>query len=208
MNRLGHDVTIILVCAVSIVLGFAVADLQGRVSALESSRFPHAATTALLAQPGREEVPSAAVGQQATHGGSDPDVPSVRSADEGSGVTRSSDAPDPATASREAVAPATPRELGTAAPILPPATYVLTADEVYEVALAASGSPAWAREAVAVSYCESRHRPDAVGALGERGAWQVRPEYHGPVPADALGQAEQAYRVWSEAGWHPWSCRP
>lgn len=203
--RVGLDATIAVLGACAwVAVGILSLGACDRVTEPQSS---------LLAQPGREEVPSAAVGQQATHGGSDPDVPSVRSADEGSGVARSSDAPDPATASREAVAPATPHEptpheLGTAAPILSPATYVLTADEVYEVALAASGSPAWAREAVAVSYCESRHRPDAVGALGERGAWQVRPEYHGPVPADALGQAEQAYRVWSEAGWGPWSCRP
>lgn len=43
-----------------------------------------------------EEVQRAAVAQLATHGGSDPDVPSDRSADEGSGAVRSSDVPDPA----------------------------------------------------------------------------------------------------------------
>lgn len=45
----------------------------------------------------------------------------------------------------------------------------------------------------AVAWCESRLDPSAVGSLGERGVLQVRPEFHGPVPSDTLGQLEQGY---------------
>ena len=60
----------------------------------------------------------------------------------------------------------------------------------------------------AVAWCESRWDPSAVGLLGEQGVLQVRPEFHGPVPSDVLGQLEQGYSIWSEYGWTPWSCRP
>ena len=55
----------------------------------------------------------------------------------------------------------------------------------------------------AVSWCESRWDPSAVGLLGEQGVLQVRPEFHGPVPPDVLGQLEQGYDIWSEYGWTP-----
>ena len=60
----------------------------------------------------------------------------------------------------------------------------------------------------AVAWCESRWDPSAVGLLGEQGVLQVRPEFHGPVPTDVLGQLEQGFDIWSEYGWQPWSCRP
>ena len=58
----------------------------------------------------------------------------------------------------------------------------------------------------AVAWCESRWDPSAVGLLGEQGVLQVRPEFHGPVPPDVLGQLEQGYGIWSEYGWQPWAC--
>lgn len=82
----------------------------------------------------------------------------------------------------------------------------LTEAEVYGLALDVSGSAEWARQATAVSWCESRWRTDVVGAAGERGMYQVLPRYHGRVPTDALGQTVQAYALWQQAGWSPWSC--
>lgn len=63
-------------------------------------------------------------------------------------------------------------------------------------------------EALAVAWCESRLDPAAVGRYGERGIYQVRPEVWGPVPGDAQGQVAQAYEIWREHGWRPWSCQP
>lgn len=59
-----------------------------------------------------------------------------------------------------------------------------------------------------MAWCESRLEPGAVGRYGERGLYQVRPEFWGPVPADPVGQVAQAYEIWREHGWGPWSCRP
>lgn len=64
------------------------------------------------------------------------------------------------------------------------------------------------QEALAVAQCESRLDPGAVGRYGERGLFQVWPEMWGPVPSDPAGQAAQAYAIWREHGWGPWSCRP
>lgn len=47
----------------------------------------------------------------------------------------------------------------------------------------------------AVTVVESRGNPKARGAAGEIGAYQVRPELHGAVPADLIGQTEQALEI-------------
>lgn len=47
----------------------------------------------------------------------------------------------------------------------------------------------------AVTVVESRGNPRAIGQRGELGAYQVRPELHGPVPADLEGQTEQALAI-------------
>ncbi|MDO9079241.1 MAG: hypothetical protein Q7U44_00455 [Desulfuromonadales bacterium] len=47
----------------------------------------------------------------------------------------------------------------------------------------------------AVAVVESRGNAKAIGQRGERGAYQVRPELHGPVPADLDGQTEQALTI-------------
>jgi len=59
-----------------------------------------------------------------------------------------------------------------------------------------------------VAACESGLDPHAVGEEGEEGIFQVMPRFWGPVPADPLGQVLQAYHIWQEHGWQPWSCQP
>lgn len=48
---------------------------------------------------------------------------------------------------------------------------------------------------ISVAIEESGGDPVAVGAAGEQGAWQVRPECWGLVPQDMHGQAAQAERI-------------
>lgn len=74
-----------------------------------------------------------------------------------------------------------------------------------ESALAASQWPPelWAMVA-AVVYCESRGRTDAVAPAGYTGLMQVDPALHGPVPADAVGQLNQAFGVYLAQGWGAW----
>ena len=73
-------------------------------------------------------------------------------------------------------------------------------------AIEAAFPPSQVETAYWIAMCESGGDPEAVGALGEQGAWQVRPEFHGPVPADIYGQAQQAARIVAASGWSPWSC--
>lgn len=71
-------------------------------------------------------------------------------------------------------------------------------------------------EAVSVAWCESRHQPLATGALGERGLFQLRPEYHqaradrlfgpGANLYDPYINTATAHSLWLELGWQPWSC--
>lgn len=63
-------------------------------------------------------------------------------------------------------------------------------------------------EALQVAACESGLDPAAVGQHGERGIFQVMADFWGAVPADPAGQAWQAFLIWQEHGWEPWSCRP
>jgi len=75
--------------------------------------------------------------------------------------------------------------------------------------LAAICSLPWpCQEALQVAACESGLDPHAVGEEGEQGIFQVMPRFWGPVPADPLGQALQAYHIWQEHGWQPWACQP
>ena len=73
-------------------------------------------------------------------------------------------------------------------------------------AVVAAFPPSEQATAYRVAMCESRGDPDVVGRFGELGAWQVRPEFHGAVPADLYGQSQQASRIVSEHGWTIWSC--
>lgn len=55
-----------------------------------------------------------------------------------------------------------------------------------------------------VVMCESRGLTTAVSPAGYRGLMQVAPWLHGPVPADAVGQLNQAFDVWRKQGWQAW----
>ena len=63
------------------------------------------------------------------------------------------------------------------------------------------------QKAIQVGACESRYDPGAIGALGERGAWQVQPAVWGPVDSDVRLQARQAAAIVAIAGWKPWACQ-
>lgn len=76
-----------------------------------------------------------------------------------------------------------------------------------EAAIEAAFPPSEWATAYRVAMCESGGDPDApTGAAGEEGAFQVIPRYHGTVPSDLLGQAQQAAEIVAEAGWSPWTC--
>lgn len=73
-------------------------------------------------------------------------------------------------------------------------------------------------EALAVAHCESRFVATATGSVGERGWFQLRPEFHqwradaaygpGADLYDPVVNTAAAYSLWTELGWQPWSCRP
>lgn len=47
----------------------------------------------------------------------------------------------------------------------------------------------------AILTVESNGKPAAIGKVGEKGLYQVRPEIHGPVSSDPLAQTDQAARI-------------
>ncbi len=47
-------------------------------------------------------------------------------------------------------------------------------------------------EALAIAQIESEFNTEAVGSVGELGAWQVRPEFFGPAPKHLTPQAVHA----------------
>jgi hypothetical protein len=92
---------------------------------------------------------------------------------------------------------------------------VLTEAEIYILALAVSGSPRWAHEAMRVLWCESAvdqslgADPQAVGDDGlAYGLGQVHGHLHGPVPEDPAAQVRQVRAIYWRAGgsWQPWTC--
>jgi hypothetical protein len=74
-------------------------------------------------------------------------------------------------------------------------------------AIVAAFPPSEVETAYRVAMCESGGDPTEVGAAGEEGAFQVLAVFHGEVPADIYGQAEQAAGIVAEQGWGPWSCQ-
>lgn len=75
-----------------------------------------------------------------------------------------------------------------------------------------AGGYGWERDyAVAVATCESGLDPNATGALGEVGLFQLRPEYHawrwrGKNGYDPVVNSEAALGLRRDSGWGPWSC--
>ena len=60
-----------------------------------------------------------------------------------------------------------------------------------------------------IAWCESKFSPNATGAAGEVGLFQVHPRWHPDAVYDPLGNAKAAYRI-SAGGYDysAWSCRP
>jgi hypothetical protein len=66
--------------------------------------------------------------------------------------------------------------------------------------------------AMRVLECESKGNPNATGALGEAGLFQLHP-VHRPKAAgrslyDPSVNVEVAHQIWMDQGWGPWSCKP
>lgn len=64
--------------------------------------------------------------------------------------------------------------------------------------------------AAAVALAESAGIPSATGPVGERGLWQIYPAAHPDLAAkynlyDPLQNAEAAFAVFQEQGWHAWT---
>ena len=79
--------------------------------------------------------------------------------------------------------------------------------------------PAVARQAIDVADCESVGlNPTATGAAGERGLFQIHPDYHQERIARLGFTWDQMYEVgpniavaadlYAEQGWSPWTCAP
>lgn len=106
-------------------------------------------------------------------------------------------------------------QAATVAPYIPtPAPYVPTAAPTAAVAaptsldaaLAASAWPAALWPTVRrIVWCESRGQTWARNGP-HVGLMQVNESFHGPVPADAVGQLNQGYAVYLKQGWTAWAC--
>lgn len=75
--------------------------------------------------------------------------------------------------------------------------------------LVASIFPAWAvNTALRIMDCESKGDPNAIGAQGELGLFQIMPYWHPDATLDPTGNVLAAYRI-SNGGrdWSAWSCR-
>lgn len=66
-----------------------------------------------------------------------------------------------------------------------------------------------AAAACAVSWCESRWNPNATGAQGEMGWFQIHPRWHADATYDPAGNIAAALRI-SNGGtnWSAWTCQP
>jgi hypothetical protein len=69
--------------------------------------------------------------------------------------------------------------------------------------------PAFAVEtAMRIMQCESSGNPNAVGAAGELGLFQIMPRWHYDATTDPTGNVLAAYRISSGGSdWSAWTCR-
>lgn len=119
----------------------------------------------------------------------------------------------PAVASDGVMVPATPTPTVVIVPTSTPVPIVEAAHWNPDVErwrpLVASIFPAWAvSSALAIIQCESEGNPNATGAQGERGLFQIHPRWHPDSTYDPEGNVRAAYRI-SGGGtdWGAWSCR-
>lgn len=88
------------------------------------------------------------------------------------------------------------------APTVPAPSYNSCPDVITQVFGANAGA------ACRVAFCESSWNPNATGAAGERGLFQIHPAYHYDSTYDPLGNTLAAYRISSGGtNWSAWSCR-
>jgi hypothetical protein len=83
----------------------------------------------------------------------------------------------------------------------------------YEAALVATGDEAWAQAWHAVTYCESKHNQNAVGAQGEVGHGQIHPTHRGLAQSlgyawsqvsDPVVNAIMGAAIHATQGWEAW----
>lgn len=84
------------------------------------------------------------------------------------------------------------------------AALVAASGSIAELAVMAGWPAALAAKVERTAMCESSGQTAAVSPAGYRGLMQVAPWLHGAVPADAVGQLAQAYRVYQAQGWAAW----
>ncbi len=58
-----------------------------------------------------------------------------------------------------------------------------------------------------IAFCESRFDSTAIGSMGERGAFQVMPQYWGYAGPSLFTQALQARDIMLMYGTYPWTTR-
>ena len=81
--------------------------------------------------------------------------------------------------------------------------------EQYRLAIEAVFPPHEWANALAIVGCETgeTYAPHAVGDQGRAvGGFQVHAQFWGSVPADIPGQTRQAFGIWKQSGWFPWTC--
>jgi Lysozyme like domain len=86
----------------------------------------------------------------------------------------------------------------------------MTSDQIAEIAYAAGFRDKGLSTSIAVALAESHGNPDAVGALGELGLWQIYPKAHPDWATqnlrDPAVNARAAFAISnSGANWRPWT---
>lgn len=110
----------------------------------------------------------------------------------------------------------TPTPTATPTPALEVASgAALTREQIDEVLRRAGWPPEEWERARAVAWCESRWRPDAVGAGGDSlglfqlwAGWLRWAGFPDDAWADPVANATVALRVWETHGWEEWACQP
>lgn len=186
-----------IMCSVLLV-GLEQSGRQSSAPAPDATVNPSGATVASLAASAQSETAEARVDERAGNGG-DGGMPLV--------ATPASTT-DSSAEVAQLVEQRTPNpSVAGSSPVLSATPIIRSSSQVPLMEAIQSAFPAseW-DTAYSVAMCESGGDPTEVGAAGEQGAFQVRAEYHGPVPSDLYGQALQAAAIVAEQSWQPWSC--
>lgn len=91
---------------------------------------------------------------------------------------------------------------------VPPPTPTVEAQPIYTGACPALIVSTFGWAGCAISYCESHWNPNATGAIGERGWFQINPHAHSDATYDPAGNVAAAWRISSGGtNWSAWSVR-